>query len=814
MLWREAKFMFKYGNSNPYYLYLKLNSIKIIKLPEKERSSFTRRSTIAQVLSPFFFVFLLYAISQALANQPNSIYDPQPLLAPPIPPCEDKFFITLPCFDFAWSGNDTALIVSIVHRIMNNNPARPIPPNKVKSFRTEEVDEWLYNNPTHCPGALHFAVRNKTVISYGVQTNSTQIAKRNQNEDPTFKFQIPLQIAADREIARTLIGASLNDPNEQAKLKSMLIQEVGPAIFLAIAMFGFVFQISSLVTEKELKLRQAMTMMGLYDTAYWLSWLTWETLFALFSSLLTYGNSLSSSLNFLSAYSGLDTWFPISDEDSSKPQYEILIADLLSLSPDTRLVLPSRCQLSFKDLFLFFADALRFNRAIELLAFATATAKSDGISWSKRSECSVPNCVITINGILIWFLATFCIWFVLALYLDSIIPNSSGVRKSIIYFLNPGYWTGKGGNKVEDGSIFSFLNSVPQVENKTPDDEDVFEEENTVKQQAKEGIVDPNVAVQIRGLVKTYPGKIEIGCCKLTRKSHFHAVKFDILWDILTGEEHLHLFASIKGLPDSSIKLVAQKSLAEVRLTEAAQRRAGSYSGGMKRRLSVAIALIGDPNMDPITRRHVWDIIENAKKGRAIILTTHSMEEADILSDRIRIVAKEEAIAKTLHEALKKFFKHHLNVVPKEETNYFLSYVIANEKEHLLTVSIHDLIRTIRYEFQAKMLIKTGIQLGLTTLEEVFLNVASKAALETATVENNLILVGVKHIGIPRTESPLNPRELMVEIYWGHDSNGNLCIIGHSDETPIPDKIHNTVLPSPPTRLGHEGPVHGIVLNL
>lgn len=44
--------------------------------------------------------------------------------------------------------------------------------------------------------------------------------------------------------------------------------------------------------------------------------------------------------------------------------------------------------------------------------------------------------------------------------------------------------------------------------------------------------------------------------------------------------------------------------------------------------------------MDPITRRHVWDIIQDAKKGRAIILTTHSMEEADILSDRIAIMAK------------------------------------------------------------------------------------------------------------------------------------------------------------------------------
>ncbi|KAL7161461.1 hypothetical protein ACSBR2_042011 [Camellia fascicularis] len=50
-----------------------------------------RRSTIAQLLSSFFFIFLLYSISQALANQPNSVYNPQSLLAPPIPPYEDKF---------------------------------------------------------------------------------------------------------------------------------------------------------------------------------------------------------------------------------------------------------------------------------------------------------------------------------------------------------------------------------------------------------------------------------------------------------------------------------------------------------------------------------------------------------------------------------------------------------------------------------------------------------------------------------------------------------------------------------------------------
>ena len=80
----------------------------------------------------------------------------------------------------------------------------------MKSFRTEvEVDEWLNRNPMYCYGALHFIERNSSVISYGIQTNSTLLPKRGKFEDPTFKFLIPLQIAAEREISRSLIGGNI-----------------------------------------------------------------------------------------------------------------------------------------------------------------------------------------------------------------------------------------------------------------------------------------------------------------------------------------------------------------------------------------------------------------------------------------------------------------------------------------------------------------------------------------------------------------------------------------------------------------------------
>lgn len=77
---------------------------------------------------------------------------------------------------------------------------------QVKAFGTaSEVDDWLFSNPMRCPGALHFSQKNGTVIGYGVQTNSTTLSSRGHYENPTMAFQIPLQLAAEREISRYLI---------------------------------------------------------------------------------------------------------------------------------------------------------------------------------------------------------------------------------------------------------------------------------------------------------------------------------------------------------------------------------------------------------------------------------------------------------------------------------------------------------------------------------------------------------------------------------------------------------------------------------
>ncbi|CAL9173893.1 unnamed protein product, partial [Musa hybrid cultivar] len=105
-------------------------------------------------------------------------------------------------------------------------------------------------------------------------------------------------------------------------------------------------------------------------------------------------------------------------------------------------------------------------------------------------------------------------------------------------------------------------------------------------------------------LIYGYSVRSSVGMSKIRRMigvfsdyRFFSVWQFDILWDELSALEHFHLFASIKGLPPSRIKSVAEKSLADVKLIAAARVRSGSYSGGMKRRLSVAIALVGDPKL-------------------------------------------------------------------------------------------------------------------------------------------------------------------------------------------------------------------------
>ncbi|XP_039629926.1 ATP-binding cassette sub-family A member 2 isoform X3 [Polypterus senegalus] len=125
--------------------------------------------------------------------------------------------------------------------------------------------------------------------------------------------------------------------------------------------------------------------------------------------------------------------------------------------------------------------------------------------------------------------------------------------------------------------------------------------------------------------------------------------QFDALFEDLTAREHLKLYTRLRGVPWKDEDRVVQWALDKLELTKYADKPAGTYSGGNKRKLSTAIALIGYPSlifldepttgMDPKARRFLWNLIlDIIKTGRSVVLTSHSMEECEALCTRLAIM--------------------------------------------------------------------------------------------------------------------------------------------------------------------------------
>jgi ABC-2 type transport system ATP-binding protein len=128
------------------------------------------------------------------------------------------------------------------------------------------------------------------------------------------------------------------------------------------------------------------------------------------------------------------------------------------------------------------------------------------------------------------------------------------------------------------------------------------------------------------------------------------------IYPYLTGAENVELFGNLHAMNKETLKARRDTMLEKMGLTQDAKRKAEKYSGGMRRRLSLILALIHDPQiafldeptvaMDPQSRHAVWDFIKELRKeDKTIILTTHYMEEAEELCDRVGIIDHGKLIA-------------------------------------------------------------------------------------------------------------------------------------------------------------------------
>jgi ABC-2 type transport system ATP-binding protein len=194
------------------------------------------------------------------------------------------------------------------------------------------------------------------------------------------------------------------------------------------------------------------------------------------------------------------------------------------------------------------------------------------------------------------------------------------------------------------------------------------------------GLLGPNGAGKttiinvLCGLLRPTGGNVEVGGHDVRRE--MDKVKGMIgvcpqemgIFPFLTGRENVELFGDLMGVPKGELKARVDGLMDKMSLSDDIGRKVKDYSGGMKRRISLIMALVGEPaisfmdepttGMDPQSRRAVWDFIRGLKeKGMTIILTTHYMDEAEYLCDRVGIIDHGRIIALDPPKALMEKYK-------------------------------------------------------------------------------------------------------------------------------------------------------------
>lgn len=223
--------------------------------------------------------------------------------------------------------------------------------------------------------------------------------------------------------------------------------------------------------------------------------------------------------------------------------------------------------------------------------------------------------------------------------------------------------------------------------------------------------------------------------------------------ELLTGRENLIMMGRLYHLTKHSAKARTQELLEQFDLLDAAERPVKTYSGGMRRRLDLAVSLIAAPpiifldepttGLDPRSRLAMWDIIKQLMvRGTTILLTTQYLEEADQLADQIIVIDGGKVIAKgTAKELKSKVGKDRLELTFKDENAYnaarkALKTKVADEDIKGLTVSIvinntNKDVKDVLTKLEAAKVTIASMAVHKPTLDDVFLSLTGKQSRKT-----------------------------------------------------------------------------------
>lgn len=570
----------------------------------------------------------------------------------------------------------------------------------------------------------------------------------------------------------------------------MYLNNVIGLFFVLAFMWPFSRLVRNIVQEKEDRIKEGMRMMGMSNAAFWLSWsLMYAGLLTLSCVIMTllllpffkYSNAgLIFLILFFFCTSLVSLACMISSLfNASKTAGTLSLAILFLLYIPYNGVVQSGVGPSGK---LF--GSLCSPTALSLIFDRVITFESAFVGLTTKNVGELNSNFAVSSGIFMLFLDTI-IYAILAWYLDKVIKNQFGTSERWYFCCTPRYWCGGKGSRAAVHMTPGEMG--PQTGEVQP-----------VSEQLRS-----KMGVEVLGLTKTfgehvavnhlslemYEGQIFVllghnGAGKTTTINmltgllpitsghafiwgrdaaqdidHIRSTlgvcpQHDILFPSLTVKEHLRLYGRLKGVPNSKIESVVDQAITEIQLNAAANQRAGSLSGGQKRRLSLAIALIGDSKVifldeptsgvDPFSRRAIWDLLQKKKAGRVVILTTHFMDEADQLGDRICIMHHGKLRCCGTSLFLKNIFGVGYNIVMSRKQGQGTQELHEVLRRHVPTAEVlSDVGTELAYRLPLaaspqfpdllRELETRGDELGcqsfgvsVTTLEEVFLRVAEE----------------------------------------------------------------------------------------
>uniref|UniRef100_A0A7N5KBH1 ATP-binding cassette sub-family A member 17-like n=1 Tax=Ailuropoda melanoleuca TaxID=9646 RepID=A0A7N5KBH1_AILME len=401
--------------------------------------------------------------------------------------------------------------------------------------------------------------------------------------------------------------------------------------------------------------------------------------------------------------------------------------------------------------------------------------KGTGMQWENIGSVSGE---FNFSQVLLLLLLDSVLYGVVAWYVEAVLPGEYGVPKPWYFFVLPSHWCGRSVpltrsvldvGDPDKGPKSKFIQEEPTNLAKGIEIQHLYKNKHIAVQRLTMNLYQGQITVllghngagktttcyMLTGLLPPSGGWAYVNGYEISRdmaqirRGLGWCPQHDILFENFTVKEHLSFYAQLKGLSGQRCPEEVQRMLHVLNLEDKQDSLSRFLSGGMKRKLSIGIALIAgskvlildEPTsgMDAIARRAIWDLLQQHKSDRTVLLTTHFMDEADLLGDRVAIMAKGElqccgsslflkqkygagyymTLVKKPHcstEKISHLIYHHIpNAILRSNIGEELTFILPKKSIHRFPSLFTEL------ELKKVELGIASFGAAVTTMEEVFI---------------------------------------------------------------------------------------------